>query len=230
MSPRRTYRSYTYKDAVFSICCGEFDVVTAEIVRQRSLLEEYLTTHKEYGESFVPVPALSSAPEVARRMAMAAEVVGVGPMAAVAGTMAQLAAEAGLSAGSREAIVENGGDVYLVARSEVTVVLHTGTAALANRLALEVLPAQTPLAICSSSGRMGHSTSLGECDLATVVANDCALADAAATLAANLVSTPADVDRALQRIGDIEGVDGVLIVKDDRIGMVGNLPRLVRRA
>ena len=75
---------------------------------------------------------------------------------------------------------------------------------------------------------MGHSTSLGRCDIATVVARDAALADAAATQAANLVKNVDDVDRAIERIAAIEGVEGVLIVKDDRVGLAGRLPPLVK--
>jgi ApbE superfamily uncharacterized protein (UPF0280 family) len=35
------------------------------------------------------------------------------------------------------------------------------------------------------------------------------------------------VDSALERIGGIEGIDGVVIVKDDRVGLAGRLPQLV---
>jgi len=45
-------------------------------------------------------------------------------MAAVAGTMAQLAAEAGLKAGAREVIVENGGDIYLQTMQPVVLGLY----------------------------------------------------------------------------------------------------------
>ncbi|MFC1463059.1 UPF0280 family protein, partial [Verrucomicrobiota bacterium] len=88
-------------------------------------------------------------------------------------------------------------------------------------------PGDTPIAICSSSGKMGHSTSLGDCDLATVVAKDTALADAAATHAANLVKSVDDVDSVLEMICAIEGVDGVLMVKDSHVGLAGELPELV---
>jgi hypothetical protein len=77
---------------------------------------------------------------------------------------------------------------------------------------------------------MGHSMSFGLCDLATIVAKDAALADAAATQAGNLVKTVHDVDAALERISAIDGIDGVLLVKDDRVGLAGHLPRLVRCA
>jgi len=62
----------------------------------------------------------------------------------------------------------------------------------------------------------------------TVVAKDAALADAAATQAANLVNSEEDVNQALQRIAAIEGIDGVVIVKNDRVGLAGQLPPLVK--
>ncbi|MBN1676195.1 MAG: UPF0280 family protein [Kiritimatiellae bacterium] len=228
MSAPRTYRTFTYRQARFRICCDLFDAVTREIVRQRRALEAYIRHHPLFASSLEPVPATEPAPEVARRMGQAAVPVGVGPMAAVAGAMAQLAAEAALAAGAREVIVDNGGDVYLALRAPAVVSLYTGTPELQDTLAFCVEPAQTPLALCSSSGTMGHSLSLGACDLATVAAKDAALADAAATHAANLVKTPADIDNALRRVVAIPGVAGALIVKDDRVGLMGALPRLVR--
>jgi len=228
MPHTRVYRTFTYRQAVLRICCSRFDEAASEIVRQRHLLEDYLRRHPEFQRSLVPIEAHTDAPEIARHMAWAAGRVGVGPMAAVAGAMAQWAAKAALAAGAEEAIVDNGGDIYLQAARPVIVSLGTGTSRLADRLAFRVLPEQTPLSICSSSGKMGHSMSLGQCDLATIVARDAALADAAATQAANLVRTPEDVDAALERIMTIGDVDGVLIVQDDRIGLAGRLPELVK--
>jgi ApbE superfamily uncharacterized protein (UPF0280 family) len=226
----RIYRTFTRHEAVLRICCDQFDVVVAEIVRQRRILEEYIARQPEFKTTLEPMDLRADAPEVARRMAWAARRAGVGPMAAVAGAMAQLAAEAALAAGAREAIVDNGGDIYLKAVEPVVVALGTGTAELADRLAFCVEPQETPLAICSSSGKMGPSLSFGRCDLATIVAKDAALADAAATQAGNLVKTVQDVDAALERVMRIEGVDGVLLVKDDRVGLAGHRPRLVKTA
>ena len=228
MGKKRTYRTFTHREAVFRICCDRFDAVTAEIVRQRHMLGDYVNRHPDFRHSFEPMDLRDDAPEVAIRMARAARLVGVGPMAAVAGAMAQCAAEAALEAGASEVIVDNGGDIYLRVTEPALIGLGTGTAELANRLAFSLRADDTPVAICSSSGQMGHSTSLGKCDLATVVAADAALADAAATQAANLVTTVDDVDSALERIAGIEGVDGVVIVKDDRVGLAGRLPPLVK--
>jgi len=228
MTQERTYRTFQHKEAVFRICCDRFDAVTEEIVRQRRILEEYIERHPVFQRALEPLPLHPDAPEIAQRMARAAQSVGVGPMAAVAGAMAQIAAEAGLRAGATEVIVENGGDIYLQTVEPVIIGLHTGTATLADRLAFSIEAEQTPVAICSSSGKMGHSMSLGLCDLAVVVAKDAALADAAATLAANLVTAIDQVDSTLDRIAHIEAVDGILIVKNDRIGLAGRLPELVK--
>ena len=226
MDGERTYRRFSYKGANFRICCDRAGCVTDEIIHQREVLEGYIERHREFGSSLTPVAPLADTPTVASRMARAAEAVGVGPMAAVAGTMAQLAAEAALRDGAAEAIIENGGDLYVVCKRPLVVGLYAGESPLTGRLALAVQPEDTPLAICSSSGTMGHSLSLGACDLATVVARDAGLADAAATHAANLVKVPDDIDSALAAVAAIEGVDGVLLVKGDRIGLMGKLPEL----
>lgn len=228
MSQKRTYRTFTHREAVFRICCNRFDAVTAEIIRQRRILEDYIDRHPDFRYSFKPLELHTNAPEIAQRMARAARLVGVGPMAAVAGAMAQFAGEAGLEAGTQEAIVENGGDVYLQASEPVNIGLRTGTTELSDRLAFSLQAHDTPISICSSSGQMGHSKSLGKCDLATVVARDAALADAAATQAANLVKTVEDVNPALERITAIEGIMGVMIIKNDRVGLAGQLPPLVK--
>jgi len=228
MSQKRTYRTFTHREAVFRICCNRFDAVTAEIVRQRQILEDYIERHPDFRHSFEPVELHTDAPEVAQRMVRAARLVGVGPMAAVAGAMAQCAGQAGLEAGAQEAIVDNGGDIYLRVAEPVTIGLGTGTADLADQLAFSLQAQDTPISICSSSGQMGHSKSLGRCDLATAVARDAALADAAATQAANLVRTVEDVNPALERIAAIEGIEGVMIIKNDRVGLAGQLPPLVK--
>jgi ApbE superfamily uncharacterized protein (UPF0280 family) len=225
----RVYREFVYREARFRICCTHFEAVTAEIAAQRETLGAFLDRHPAIQASFAPLPLPGDAPEIARRMHEAGLAVGVGPMAAVAGTVAQMAAEAGLAAGAKEVIVENGGDIYLTLATPATIGLFAGDAAIGASLALLVDPDDSPLAICSSSGKMGHSTSLGTCDLVTVVAGSAALADAAATHAANIVSREADIDAALAGLAGIAGIDGALIAQGERVGTIGRLPRLVRQ-
>ena len=228
MTQKRIYRTFIHKEAVFRICCETFEAVTAEIIQQRKILEDYIKRHPDFQNSFEPLELKSNAPDVARRMARAARLAGVGPMAAVAGAMAQLAVEAGIRAGAREAIVDNGGDIYLQTAEPVIIGLYPGDSGPISQLAFSIQANDTPISICSSSGKMGHSISLGQCDLATVVAKDAALADAVATRTGNLVKTVDHVEQALNKIVAIEGIDGVMIVKDGNVGLAGKLPPLVK--
>lgn len=224
----RPFARFSHKDSNFRIRSDAFPVVTGEILRQRSLLESYVIRYPEFRDALIPVSIAPDAPEIVHRMANAASLVGVGPMAAVAGSIAQFAVEAAIRLGAEEAVVDNGGDLFLASPCPVTVGLYAGYGRLARALALQVVPGEMPVAVCSSSSRMGHSLSFGQCDLATVVATDAALADAAATHACNLVSRVEDIDDALATVMGIAGIRGVLIIKDDRVGLAGELPKLVR--
>jgi len=226
----RHYQRFVHRGANFRICSTHPQVIRGEIRRQRMTLETYIYRHPNFATALEPLELLSEAPEVTRRMQAASAATGVGPMAAVAGTMAQLAVEAARAAGAEEAIVENGGDIFLFSPETVTVALYVGKNPLSGKLAFRVTPERMPLAICSSSSLMGHSLSFGDCDLATVVAPDAALADAAATLACNLVNSAEDIPRVLARIAELSGISGVLIIKADKVGMAGDLPGLVRHS
>lgn len=232
----REFHRFVYKEATLRIYTSELDAATAEVVRQRDLLDGYIGRHPDFRSSLVPVELAPGAPAIAQAMHRASRKTGIGPMAAVAGAVAQWVAEAALAAGATEAIVENGGDLFLLAREPVTVALVAGegppragpSAVAGPGLAFRVAAAQMPVAICSSSSNMGHSLSFGDCDLATVVAADAALADAAATLACNRVRAVSDIQPTLDEVGAIDGVRGLLIVKDGSIGLIGDLPELVR--
>jgi ApbE superfamily uncharacterized protein (UPF0280 family) len=224
----RVYRSFAWKETNLRIASPAFDRITRTVVDERRKLERYISRHPEFLTSLVPVPLLDDAPEVAQRMAAASELTGLGPMAAVAGTLAQMGAEAAMAIGCPEAIVENGGDIYIHADSAVTIGIYAGDNAIAGKLAFRLDPATLPLALCSSSSQMGHSLSFGRCDLATVVAKDAALADSAVTLVCNLIKTEHDLTPVLDDVGAIAGIDGILAVKDGKIGLWGRLPELVR--
>jgi ApbE superfamily uncharacterized protein (UPF0280 family) len=225
---QRLYTTFTWKEADLRICSQRTDVVIEEIKRQRAALERYIERHAVFKTTLVPIPLIDGAPEIALRMARAAGPCGVGPMAAVAGAMAEMAAEAARRCGAEEAIVENGGDIFLDSPAEVLVGLYAGAHPLSGRLALRIKPSDMPISVCSSSSRFGHSLSLGDCDLATIVARSGALADAAATLAGNSVRSVTDIGPTLKRVSSIPGILCVLIIKDDKVGVIGDLPALVK--
>jgi ApbE superfamily uncharacterized protein (UPF0280 family) len=223
----RGYREFRWRGARYRISSPLLDCIIGEIKHQRRILEKYIAVHPEYAESLAPVETASDAPPIARWMAEQAAIVGVGPMAAVAGAIAEKAGRAALARGAAYAVVENGGDIFLQCCDPIRIGLYSGDNVLGDRLAMRINPESSPIAVCSSSSRMGHSLSLGDCDLATVVASDAALADAAATKACNLVKAEGDIARALDAIAGIPGIQGLLIVKADKMGMAGELPELV---
>jgi len=210
------------------VSAGAYDQATKEIVRQRRLLEAYISRHPEFQAALTPVCLLDGAPVAARLMAAAAENTGLGPMASVAGTLAQLAAEKAHTEGCQDVVVENGGDIYLHSDRDVVIGIYAGDDGIAANLSFCVTPEEMPLAICSSSSRMGHSMSFGDCELATVLSADAALADSAATLACNIICRDDDLEKTLGQIGQIPGIRGILAVKSGKIGLWGNLPRLTR--
>lgn len=189
----------------------------------RAELMTYILLHPEFRDSLVPVEVTAQAPPIAREMAEAAVRFGVGPMAAVAGAVSQAVADR-FSAEASELLVENGGDVVLRSTVERTVALLARPAAGA-RLGLCFAPDRLPAAICASSAKVGHSLSLGQADMATVVADRGAVADAAATALGNLLVTQADLDGVLAAAEGMRrrGVRGAFVQIGEMVGMVGDI-------
>jgi ApbE superfamily uncharacterized protein (UPF0280 family) len=155
-------------------------------------------------------------------MYKASEMAGTGPMAAVAGAVAQWIGQE-LRRWSNEVIVENGGDIYLCLEQAGKTTLYAGQSKFSGAIGLALEPSQTPLAVCTSSGTVGHSYSLGQADAATIVSKDACLADAVATGAANLVGTDQDLEKALDYAVDIPGVMGAVLILGDNLAVKGDV-------
>ena len=110
-------------------------------------------------------------------MIFAAQAAGVGPMAAVAGALAEQVGQRLLKSTS-EVIIENGGDIFIGARQILTVGVYAGGSPLSLKLGLRIDPAKGIRGICTSSGTVGHSLSFGKADAVCVLSDSCALADA----------------------------------------------------
>lgn len=233
----RTFHRFSYRNADYRISSSNLGLVTDTIIKQRDILEDFVLTNQRFLDSLVPLPALSEyAPEIARMMQKAGAFTNVGPMAAVAGTIAQMGAEEGVKNADGderktvEAIVENGGDIFMILNNELILGIHSDVTALRGKLAFRIRPVDTPLAVCSSSSTMGHSLSLGNCNLTTVFSKSGALADAAATRACNMVKNASDIQSTLDEISAIPGISGLMIIKGDSVGMAGDLPEIISNA
>ncbi|MBN1192851.1 MAG: UPF0280 family protein [Coriobacteriia bacterium] len=188
----------------------------------RADLQGYIGSHPFFEESFVPVDVEPDSPEIVLAMAAAGRAAGVGPMAAVAGAIAERVAR-GLAALSAEVIVENGGDLYVVGATARRILLLAGDSPLSGRVAIALGPESLPIAVCTSSGKVGHSVSLGIAHGVTVLATDGAVADATATAAGNMVHGVEDVEKALEFALGVSGVSGAVVIAEDRIGALGDV-------
>lgn len=189
----------------------------------RHQLEAYISRFPDFMQSLSPLPDDPFAPPLVRQMLRAAQKAGVGPMASVAGAIAQ---SVGLDLRhlTPSIIIENGGDCYLDLQEETRVGIFAGPdSPFTGKIALRFTADRFPLGICTSSGTVGHSLSFGKADAVTVVSRDAALADAAATALGNLVRKPQDIGKALELAPSIPHIEGTLIVIEDKIGIWGDL-------
>jgi uncharacterized protein len=192
------------------------------ILRHRYQLEQYLLGHPDFLPTLIPVPPDEFAPPLVRRMIAAGQSAGVGPMASVAGAVAEAVGNDLLSE-SEEIIVENGGDVFLRCSREVKVGIFAGQSPLSLRVGLVVPAAAHPWGVCTSSGTVGPSLSFGRADAVCILSPSAPLADAAATAVGNLVRFPSDLERGLEKARTIEGVSGAVIIVGKKLAAWGGV-------
>jgi hypothetical protein len=189
----------------------------------RGQLKAHLALDPHFGASLEPVAVPDHAPPMIREMAAAAKACDVGPMAAVAGTIAEHVARA-LAQCTPQALVENGGDCFLFSQRPRTVALLPDPSAEASiGLALEA--GDFPLSLCASSATIGHSLSLGRGDLVVVRSRSGSLADAAATALGNALKRRQDLGRVVDRARAMEehGLDGVFAQCGGQLAVWGKM-------
>lgn len=192
------------------------------VLECRNQLEGYISQYPLFASSLKPLLVAEDAPQIVSEMADAAQRFGVGPMASVAGAIAQFVGGV-LLRHTPEVIVENGGDIFIKSSKDRVVAIYAGRSPLSGRLGLEIKGKDTPLGICTSSGTVGHSFSLGRADAVVVVAKSAALADAAATAIGNIISQPEDIPTGIDLAQRNSEISGALIIKDDRMGVWGKI-------
>jgi ApbE superfamily uncharacterized protein (UPF0280 family) len=188
----------------------------------RHQIESYISAHPEFLTTLNPYPPDPYAPPLVREMIECTRQIGVGPMASVAGAIAQHVGE-GLLKLTPQVIVENGGDIFLKVGRPATISVFAGDSPLSGKVGIIINPEQMPLGVCSSSGTVGHSFSSGTADAGCVLASSAAFADGAATALCNMIRSRKD----LSKIGDwaekIKGVLGVVVILGDKMATWGKI-------
>lgn len=201
----------------------KLDKETKDLVFEaRHQIESYIRLHPEFLTTLHPYPVDPYAPPLVREMIECTRLVGVGPMAAVAGTIAQFVGH-GLLDFSSQVIVENGGDIFLKVDRGATISIFAADSPLSEKVGLLVSPKRMPLGVCSSSGTVGHSFSSGVADVGCVVASSAAFADGAATALCNMIHGPRDLKRVGAWAEKTKGVLGVLVILGDKLATWGDI-------
>jgi len=222
-------RAFEQGESVCTLISDREDAIEAaasSIKFHRRKLEKFVQERPLFLYSLQPVH-IEAGPEVVRLMAGVARRADVGPMAAVAGVLADLAVEAMVVEGAEVAVVEDGGEVSLVSDRPVDVALSAGDSPLSKRVGFRLH--QFPAGVATSSGLYSHALSFGEAEAVTVFAENAGLADAAATAVGNLVKGDqrASIKLGVERALSIEGVRGVFIVYRGLVGVGGEVPTII---
>lgn len=231
----RTYRNLVCSENLvsFDVTVQETDILVhatrpmieytrERILEHRGVIEAYIKQYPEFMTTLVPWQDTQPVPDIIRTMIDAGKKAAVGPMAAVAGTVAEFVG-GDLLNHSPEIIVENGGDIFLRVDQPVTIGLYGGQSPLSLKMGLKISNTEIPLGVCTSSGTIGHSLSMGRADAVCVVSESCALADAAATSIGNRVTTNKGIQSAIEFGKDIDGVRGMVIMVGKDMGLWGDI-------
>jgi len=190
------------------------------VIHYRMIIEGYINSHPIFLTTLKPYIVEEDAPIIVKEMAKAGGLVSVGPMASVAGAIAEYVGRFLLSY-TEEIIVENGGDIFLKISRPRLVGIYAGSSPFTGKIAIEIQPDDTPLGIGTSSGTVGHSLSFGTADAAIVLSPSATLADAAATAVANRIKDINDIASAIEWAQKIPGLIGVVTIRGDKIGIWG---------
>lgn len=234
MGQQRLYRQTLGNShlAGYRVCVKETDLwvqtdkpsealVRECILKYRGYIESYISANPEFLTAVAPLPISGPAPQIIRDMAEAGRAADVGPMAAVAGTLAEYIGKV-LLEDSAEVMIENGGDIFVKLNQPFTLAIDAGQSPFSYKIGLRLDAVAHPLGVCTSSATIGHSISYGHADAVCVVSDSCPLADAAATAIANQVASAENIDNAIDYGKRIKGVSSITVIVGERIGVWGD--------
>jgi len=219
-------KHFTYRETITTILAdSEEDIIIAEnaMLSARGEIEEYIHSDPFFQITYEPISVPSSSPKIVRRMAEAANEAGVGPMAAVAASIAWAGIESIQNNGSSFGLIDNGGDIALFSDRDVRVGIYAGKAKSSGKYAFIIPPQNEILGICTSSATVGPSVSFGIADAVVCFSQNPAKADAWATSLCNKI-TPNNFNEIIPKKSELSAIYTVI---DNWIGQWGKVPLIV---
>lgn len=209
-------------DLLISATCDLLDTAKNIVFHYRRQVEDYIQDNPEFFSTLLPYPNDLLAPDIVKRMIHVTKNFGIGPMASVAGTIAEYVGEEILNY-SEEVIVENGGDIFVKTNNSVTVSIFAGESKFSKRLGVVIHPEQMPAGISTSSSTIGHSLSFGNTDAVCIVADSSSIADAAATAIGNKITDSLSFNREVSLIKDWKDIRGGVIIVGNKMATWGDI-------
>ena len=223
---------FQLKETIVTIVADEkkyIEIAKESIISQREILERYIRFNPYFKSTLEPFQECDeNVDEIIKRMVSASNTIGIGPMSAVAGTIASFAVEAMVNAGATYAIVDNGGDIAFINDRPILIGIYAGESEFKD-FAFSIPSRNTISGVCTSSGTVGPSISFGMSDASIVFSDNVSLADSAATELGNSVEIgKKSIEDAFSKVNSIQGINGAVIIQDNYIGAWGTVPEIVR--
>lgn len=221
-----------------------------QLTKDRSVLQNFIASHPEWEKSLKPLSVAQNEPQVTSSvinssvinssvinssamasMERASNPYSVGPMASVAGVLADRMKAVMISNPDvKIAVVENGGEISLRSEEPITIGLLVLSTSLQASLGFRYPGKNRDMGVATSSATFGHAESLGEADAVVVFAENAGVADAAATAICNHVrgNTPQKaIEKGIEAYYTFPKLKGVFIVNKGLTGTAGTLPQIV---
>ncbi|MCP4764501.1 MAG: UPF0280 family protein [archaeon] len=196
---------------------------------ERLIIESTIKKYPKFKTSFIPY-SIPNPPDIIERMQLAAEICDVGPMASIAGALADKMSDSIKKKGAKIAVIENGGEIIIDSVEDIHIALYSMTTALKAKMGFIFKGGNKPIGVGTSSGTFGHAFSFGDADTVTVFGDNAAIGDAAATRVANAVKgedIENSIGKGLEVADSLEKISGTFITRGKLVGKSGSIPELI---
>ncbi|MHA1368758.1 MAG: UPF0280 family protein [Promethearchaeota archaeon] len=232
-------KRYSVAESAGVIICDDektFDDAMRILKQTRLDIKSYIKEYPDFKLTFVPwnLAMDDKTPSVIRRMVHASKVFNVGPMACVAGAIADEVFENIVNKEKtiENLVIENGGEIRIKTTRDLLIGLYCGPSKLKSKIGFNVKPRLLEFSgVGTSSATFGHALSFGRADIVTVFCKNAALADAAATYLCNMTDLPDEeesINKVLDEAKKYHQITGVLVAHGKHVGIVGKLPEMVK--
>jgi ApbE superfamily uncharacterized protein (UPF0280 family) len=225
-------RHFTLKESDVTVISESdkfIDIAADTLKRERLILEDTIRKFPEFQATFKPY-FIEDPPRIIEIMQESTAIYEVGPMAAVAGALADLMQEAMRKRGAKITVVENGGEIIIKSVDDIYIALVSLTTVLKGRMGFLFKGGSAQLGVATSSGTFGHAISFGQADTVTIFADNATYADAAATRVANEVKgsdIEGSIGKALEIADSLDKIRGTFITRGKYVGKSGTIPEII---